>query len=142
LNSREINKIIGRIKLWKGVLSDQYALKKEDRNQWQIEDAEKRISVLKGWLKGTAVVITKDGQKGVAIEKKVVEVMNKDEFKKLANSILGAAGEPGAVMVIHDIKMLDQVYDKIKLSNIQISAPPHVLAHYRRKLKNERPYKL
>lgn len=142
MNSREINKIIGRIKLWKGVLSDQYALKKEDRNQWQIDDAEKRISVLKGWLNGTAVVITKDGQKGVAIEKKVAEVMSKDDFKKMANAILGATTEPGNVMVIHDIKTLDQVYDKIKLTNIQISAPPHVLAHYRKKLKDERPYKL
>lgn len=127
-----------RVRYWKGFVSEQYALKKDERNEERILDAENRINILKGWLKGTAIVLP---NKGIAIEKKVAEVMSKEEFKKLADQVLGTTAEPGAVMIIHDCKTLDQVYNKIKMANIQISAPPHVLAYYREKLKKERPYK-
>lgn len=139
MNSREINKIIGRIKFWKGELSAQHQMKKADRNQRTIKSAESRIAILKGWLKDTVISV---GPGKVAVEKKVTEIMSKDEFKKVADAIMGTSAEPAAVMVIHDRKTLDQVYDKIKLSNIQISAPPSVLAYYKEKLRNERPYKL
>ncbi len=141
MNQLEINKIIGRIKYWKGFIGEQYALKKDDRNEERLTDAENRINILKGWLKGTVVNI---GKGGIAVEKKVLEamsVMSKEEFKRMANQALGTTAEPGAVMVIHDRKGLDLVYEKIKMANIQISAPPDVLAYYREKLRKERPYK-
>lgn len=127
----DIQKLADRKSHLTGILKTEQSKKKADRNQTLIADTQKRINTITRWLKV--------GEE--AKEQKVIESMGKDEFKARMKSMMGLKDEPEHVMQIDTIEQLDRMYEKIKLANIQIMGPKHVLAHYRAKLKGESPHK-
>ena len=112
MNVRDTHTLKVRLAKLKAILTEQYTIRKVNRDEQLIEDTETRINKISEWL----------GVKKKPGKEAPTKPISRAAFKEKLNEILGTP-EPTEIMIIDTVEELQAIWPKIRGRNIQIKGP-------------------